>query len=273
MNGRAADEIPKRPKLLSDADRDYLVRNRAAWQQWADEYKAVGRRAWNDEVLRWGMWALPESDLRLLKDVRPGDGIIELGCGTASVSAWLARRGLQPVAIDLAPAQLATASQLQHEFGIAFPIFCANAEEVDIDASTFDVAISDYGASLWCEPGRWLREAHRLLRPGGRLIFLTNGAMLMTCTPPDGGPAEERLVRDYFSSSRVGRVEFGDDGPVEFHLTHGEWVRVLRSSGFVLEDLIEVRPPPGRRPIFDFVTWDWAQRWPSEEIWVARKAA
>jgi len=61
------------------------------------------------------------------------------------------------------------------------------------------LAVSEDGASLWCDPQRWVPEAHRLLRPGGQLVFFVNGALLMACTPADGGVAETELVRDYFS--------------------------------------------------------------------------
>jgi SAM-dependent methyltransferase len=247
---------------------DYLERNRAAWEAWAPMYASRGRNEWREDLLRWGIWGLPESGLQLLESVRPGDDVIELGCGTGSLSAWLARRGARPVAVDFAPAQLDMARQLQREFDVVFPLLCANAEDVDLEDVSFDLAVSEYGASLWCEPRRWIAETHRLLRPSGRLIFLTTGAMLMACSPPDGGVAGEQLLHSYFVPSRV---DFGGQGPVEFHLTHGDWIRLLRATGFVLEDLIEVRPPPDAEGAFDFVTLEWARRWPSEEIWVARK--
>jgi SAM-dependent methyltransferase len=259
----------RRPQnLAAGTERDYVARNRAAWQRLAPAYESAGREAWKEKELRWGIWGVSESELRLLAGLEPGDEVIELGSGTAKMSAWLARRGFRPVAIDVAPAQLNTAKRLQHEFRLTFPLICANAEEVHLNDATFDLAVSEYGASLWCEPRRWIPEVNRLLRPGGRLIFFTSGALLMTCSPPDGGPAGERLVRDYFSAHRV---EFGEDGAVEFHLTHGEWIRLLGASGFVLEDLIEVRPGSATEAAFEFVTLEWAQRWPSEEIWVARK--
>ena len=144
----------------------------------------------------------------------------------------------------------------------------AKTDAIELGCGT--AAISEYGASVWCNPRRWLPEAHRLLRPEGQLIFFTNGAILMACTPTDGGAAGDRLVRDYFSKYRV---EFPGEGGVEFHLTHGHWVRLLRSTGFVLENLIEVRPLPKTKPRFALVSLEWARRWPSEEIWVARKVA
>ena len=63
----------------------------------------------------------------------------------------------------------------------------------------------------------------------------------------------------------------GDDG-VEFHLPRGEMLRALRASGFEVLDLLELQAPeagdPGR---FDWLTLEWARRWPSEELWVARR--
>ena len=68
-------------------------------------------------------------------------------------------------------------------------------------------------------------------------------------------------------------MEFEPNGSVEFHLTHGDWIRLLRATGFAIDDLIEVQPGPSAKPGFEFVSPEWAQRWPSEEIWVAHKAS
>lgn len=228
----------------------------------------AGRHAWGASDLRWGIWDTHESRLGLLQGVGTGDNVIELGCGTASVSAYLARKGAHTVAVDIAPKQVLNVQALQVEFELPFPIVCANAEQVPYDDDNFDLAISEYGASLWCDPPRWLAEAHRLLRRNGRLIFFTNAALLMVCTPADGGVAGEMLVRDYFAEPRV---DYGDDGPVEFHITHGEWVRHLRSTGFALENLIETRPRLDAQARFGMASVEWARRWPSEEIWIARR--
>jgi SAM-dependent methyltransferase len=214
------------------------------------------------------MWGIPESQLRLVEELRPNADVIELGCGSASISAWLGRRGLRPVAVDFSRAQLQIAERLQHELGPSFPLVYADAEAVPFDSDSFDLAVSEYGASLWCDPRKWLPEAHRLLRPYGQLIFVTNSPLLMACTPADGGPAGQVLVRDYFTGYRT---EFPGEDAVEFHLMHSHWVRLLRANGFVLENLIEVRPPHGATPRFEFTSVEWARRWPSEEIWVARK--
>ena len=246
---------------------DYVEKNAAAWDRWALHYTATGRKAWNEKELKWGIWGVPEADVGLLKDVPAGSDIVELGCGTASVSSWVARLGFRPVAVDISRRQLDVAARLQEELGITFPLIHANAEDVPYDTDSFDLAISEYGASLWCEPHRWLTEADRLLRPGGGLIFVTNSPLLMACTPESGERAGDRLVRDHFTSP----VREYPDGVIEFHLTHGTWIELLNAYGFSVERLVELRPPHGTQPRFDFVSIEWARRWPSEEIWVARK--
>jgi SAM-dependent methyltransferase len=262
--------LSSEPDVTVAPDVDYVERNKALWEQLASAHIVAGRKAWEADELQWGLWGKRESDLRLLEGFGSGEDAIELGCGTAAISSWLARRGLRPVGVDIARAQLHTADVLQSEFNVRFPLIRANAEQIAFENDSFDLAVSEYGASLWCNPRRWLPEANRLLRPEGRLIFFTNSALLMTCTPYEGGPVGDRLLRDHFSRYRV---EFEQDGGVEFHLTHGQWIRLLRETGFVVDDLVEVQPDPDAKPQFDFVSPEWAQRWPSEEIWIAHKAS
>ena len=215
-----------------------------------------------------GIWGVRESSLGTLGEVE-GLDVVELGCGTAYVSAWLARRGARPVGVDVTPAQLATARRLQAEHGLDFPLLEASAEDVPLPPESFDLAVSEYGASIWCDPHHWLPEAHRLLRPGGRLWFLRNSTLVMLCSP-DEGVAQESLQRP---QRGLGRVEWPGAPGVEWHLPHGELFRLLRRTGFDVVDLVELYPPEGAadHPYYDFVTTDWAHRWPAEEIWVAEK--
>jgi SAM-dependent methyltransferase len=247
---------------------DYVARNRAQWDRWATDYVAPGREAWAAEAPRWGIWGVPESELGLFEGIEEGMDAIELGCGTAYVSAWLAKIGAYPVGVDISDVQLDTARWFQREFGLSFPLLRANAEEVPFEDESFDLVISEYGASIWCDPFRWVPEATRLLRPGGRLIFMVNGTLLMACTPENGEPARRTLSRDYFG---MHRFEFPGEDAVEFHLGYGDWIRLLRANGLVVEDLVEVQPPAGATTRFEFVSAEWAHRWPSEEVWKARK--
>ena len=247
---------------------EHVRRNRARWNAEARNYAAGGERAWARAEPTWGVWHVPESRLGVLPKNLAGRAGIELGCGTAYVSAWLARRGVQVVGIDASPAQLATARRLQREHGLHFPLIEADAERVPCRGAMFDLAISEYGACLWADPDRWVAEAARILRPGAELVFLVNSPLFTLCVPAENGVAGDRLLRPAFG---MRRVEWPGDPGVEFHLAHADWIRVLRRNGFEVEDLIEVRPEESSTTSYEYVTLEWARQWPSEEIWRARR--
>lgn len=256
---------------MTDQLPDHVLRNRAAWDEWAPEYVANGERSWalapGDE--KWGIWDIPEGSVHLLPHDLAGLDAIELGCGTGYVSAWLARRGARPVGIDNSEQQLATARRLQAEHGIEFPLLHGNAEAVPYPDASFDLAISEYGASIWADPYRWIPEASRLLRPGGRLIFLVNATILVLCMPEaDDVAATNEMVRPYFG---LHRLEWESDQSVNFHLGYGDWIRVLRANGFDVENLIELQAGEDATTSYPFVNAAWAHQWPSEEVWIARK--
>src|SRR5947208_9636928 len=228
--------------MAADLSPDAL-RNREIWTQENAEYtgpKAL--EAWRQEEIGWGVFQVPESQLGALPDVA-GKDVVELGCGTAYFSAWLAKRGARPVGVDLTPAQLATARRCQQELGIEFPLVEASAEDVPLPDASFDLALSEYGASIWCDPARWIAEAARLLRPGGELVFLVNSTLSILCAP-DEGKVGERLVRSQFD---LGRMEWPGEEGVDYHLGHGEWIDLLRANGFEVEALLELRAPADAR--------------------------
>ena len=248
---------------------DDARRNRDDWTQANAEYTdGQARGAWAEETITWGVWNTPEDSLGTLGHV-DGLDVIELGCGTGYVSAWLARRGARPVGVDVTPAQLETASRCQEESGISFPLIEASAEDVPLPSESFDLAVSEYGASIWCNPHLWIPEAHRLLRPGGRLWFLRNSPLSILCAP-DEGPPTEVLQR---SQRGLGRLEWPGEIGVEWQLPHGDLFRLLRRTGFDVVDLVELYPPDDAvdHPYYDSFSVEWARKWPSEEIWVAQK--
>jgi SAM-dependent methyltransferase len=198
-----------------------------------------------------------------------GARTVELGCGTAYVSAWLARRGAQPIAVDPTPGQLQIAREFQEEHGLRFPLVRAVGERVPLQSGAFDLVISEYGAAIWADPFRWIPEAARLLRAGGELVFLGNSTLLMLCVPEEEDvAATDRLLRPQFG---MHRFDWSDTLTTEFHLSHGDWIRLLRANELVVEELVELRPPDDAVGDYPFVTLEWARRWPCEEVWRARR--
>ena len=245
------------------------AKNRALWTETNREHtNDTAPTNWALDEISWGIWGIDESALGVLGEVA-GLDVVELGCGTAYFSAWLAKRGARPVGVDITPAQLETARRMMAETGVEFPLVEADAAETGLPDESFDLALSEYGASIWVDPYRWVPEAARLLRPGGRLVFLRNSTLVILCTG-DEDQAGESLRRPQFG---LRRIEWPEGG-VEFHLGHGEWIDLLRSNGFEVERLIELQAPADAEthPYYAYVTADWARNWPCEEIWAARKS-
>ena len=249
---------------------DDARRNRDDWTRAnAEHTDARASAAWAEKEITWGVFSVPEASLGTLGDV-DGLDVVELGCGTAYVSAWLARRGARPVGVDVTPAQLATTRRCQEETGVVFPLVEASAEDVPLESESFDLAVSEYGASIWCDPHRWLPEAYRLLRPGGRLWFLRNSTLSILCAPEEEAAPGQTLLRP---QRGLGRMEWPGEVGVEWQLPHSELFRLLRRTGFDVVDLVELYAPDDAtdHEYYAAFSAEWARKWPAEEIWVAAK--
>ena len=251
---------------------DYAVHNREVWTKANAEYTAESaRERWAANGIHWGVWHHPEDELRVLPEVRGWD-VIELGCGTGYFGAWLKKRGAERVVgVDVTPAQLETARAMDSEFGLGLEFLEASAEDVPLPDASFDLAFSEYGASIWCDSYRWIPEAARLLRPGGELIFMRNTDLEMVCSV-DGDRVSERLV---LPLRGMNRFDWTSEGPsTEFHLGTSELFQLLRRTGFDVLDYRQLYAPDDAvdHPYYSYVPAEWAKKWPSEEIWRARKS-
>src|SRR5690554_1317041 len=250
----------------------HVAENRRNWDANAHEWVAAGERQWRLSEPVWGIWGVPESELEMLPADMQGLRTIELGCGTGYVSAWMARRGATVTGIDNSEQQLLTAARLAAEHEVDLELHHGNAEETPFDDGSFDFAISEYGAAIWCDPHLWVPEAHRLLRRGGRLVFLGHHPMAYVCSPLDGSALTDRLVRPYFGMHTHDWTEVEiDPGGIEFNMPVSDWFSLFRKVGFEVEDYREPRPasPEGGERFAQPADWAW--RFPGEQVWKLRK--
>lgn len=145
-------------------------------------------------------------------------------------------------------------------------------EKMTTDFADHEITNRNYWGSMadhWVEPGRRSWSTREITgESGGLLVFMRNGTLSMICTGASE-PVQTTLQRDWFN---LKRLEWDDDDSVEFHLTPGAMIRVLRKHGFDFEDLIDIQAPadaPETR--FEYMNKAWARQWPSEEIWRAKK--
>ena len=267
-NGRDAGDGRPREEASDERLPAHVAENRRHWDANAHEWVASGERAWRRDEPTWGVWGVPEAELQMLPDDMTGMSAVELGCGTAYVSAWMARRGASVTGIDNSLRQLDTARRLAAEHGVALRLLHGNAEATPFADESFDFAISEYGAAIWCDPYAWIPEAHRILKPGGQLVFLGNHPFFSTCSPWDGAPVGERLARPYFELHRLDWTEVEvDPGGVEFSLPISGWFELFRRVGFAVEDFREPRPAAPSQEVRFAASADWAYRFPSEQVW------
>src|SRR5680860_69477 len=232
-------DTPIIPSLPLDPERlsGHARVNRESWNADSDGYQTEhGGQLAASGGLAWGVWQIPESELRVLGDVA-GRDILELGCGAAQWSIALAKAGARPVGLDLSETQLAHARRLMSEAEVEFPLVHASAEAVFLPEGSFDVVFSDYGATTFADPHLWVPETARLLRHGGLLAFSGSTPLIQMCYRTSAPTPGDRLLRDYF-----GMRALPYEGYVDFMLPCGEWIALFHANGFEIEDLVELRP-------------------------------
>ena len=250
---------------------EHVIENRRYWDAMAADWVASGEKGWRTDIASWGCWHIPETELGLLPADMSGKLAIELGCGTAYVASWMARRGAKVVGIDNSEKQLLTAKRLAKEANVSLTLHHGNAETVPYPDQHFDFAISEYGAAIWCDPKIWIPEAHRVLKPGGDLVFLGNSPLSMICTPLNGGDNETQLHRNYFELERLDWTEAEEDpGGIEFNLPISSWLRLFRETGFEVLDYLELQAPMGSSDAYG-TPGAWAHSWPAEQVWKLRR--
>jgi SAM-dependent methyltransferase len=245
----------------------HVRQNRDWWNAASEGYQDRHARTLTPDTLSWGAWRAPESELLVLGDVADRD-VLEIGCGAAQSSIALALLGARPVGLDVSEAQLAHGRQLMAGLDLEVPLIHGNAEQLPFGDDRFDLVFCDYGAMTFASPLQAVPEAARVLRPGGVLAFTTTTPLLFMCWPDGEMDPGTTLTRDYF-----GMHEIDDGGVARFSLGYGEWIRLFRECGLIVEDLIELRPgpedetsfgPPGARA--------WSRRFPAEHVWKVRSA-
>jgi SAM-dependent methyltransferase len=252
--------------MASPTDDDART-NRAYWDSYSDEYQAT-----HAELLRrrrcWGTWSVPDDEIGAIGPPA-GLDVLELGCGAAQWSTALAAQGARPVGLDASARQLAHARAA----GVGadpqrVALVQATATAVPLASASFDLVFCDHGAMSYADPDDTLPEVHRLLRPAGRLVFNTFTPFATVCWDEDEGRPGEVLHQPYFRSPRWDDI----GGFVSYELGYGDWIRVLRRHGFVVDDLHELRPSP-RATSSHHAAADrhWARRWPAEHIWCATR--
>jgi ubiquinone/menaquinone biosynthesis C-methylase UbiE len=239
--------------------------NLRLWERQSDAYDRRCRSVLGGRRSEaWGFWRVPEARLRLLGPVRHRD-VLELGCGAARWSESLSRRGARVVGIDLSRSQLTKARHGAGARAGRVGLVRGNAERLPFRDRSFDLVFSDWGAMTFADPRQTVPEVARILRPGGRLVFVTSSPLRAIVQDRRSDRMGSRLRYDYFGMHRI-------DYPREVNFVpgYGEWFALFQAAGLEVLGLSETRPSPrDRSGYLSEAEERWARRWPLEVIWTA----
>lgn len=249
-------------------------RIRSLFDSISAEYQAIHDPYLSSRELAWGTWLVPEARIGALGDVA-GKRVLDLGCGGGQWVGALAKAGADAIGVDLSLEQLRyAASRTNGGTGLVH----ADGESLPFADESFDIVISDHGALSWA-PRSGFPEAARVVRRGGLILANGGSPWVAACWDDTTHELSTELRQDYFSDTAVQRpvsVLLGvssEEVVAAKTTTYGDWIRLFRSCGLIIEDLIELRPHSEETPTsyVSFVDDRWARRWPAECLWVTRR--
>jgi len=238
-----------------------IEQHRRYWNGLADHYQRTMRIATDD--FHYGPQIPGERELGLLPPLRPGDTALELGCGAAQNSLWLARQGVVCTAVDLSAAQLRHARARARAAGLRIRFLRLPIEQLPRRVhETFDLVHSSHALEFVEEPARCVVHMAARLRPGGTLMISTvhplfNGQWVEQVTD-DGAPGGMGLfLENYFSPPDDTRRRGGRVAVVSRAYPISAWFNWLRAAGL---EVVRLEEPPavsaGTIPPYTNRAWD-----------------
>ncbi len=113
--------------------------------------------------------------VRLVKhaNVRAGQEVLDVGCGTGVAAVTAARVGAKVRGVDLTPELLERARENAHIAGVEIDFREGDVEALSFKDATFDVVFSQFGHMFAPRPELAVAEMLRVLKPGGTIAFAT----------------------------------------------------------------------------------------------------
>lgn len=146
------------------------------------------------------------------------DPALDVATGAGHTALHLASRGLRVTAADISEGMLAQVRQAVAARGLAVAMACHEAENLPYDDSAFGLVTCRTAAHHFSSIGKFLREAFRVVRPGGWLLVIDGAA-------PEDNPVAEDWIH------RVEKLR--DPSHVRF-LRPSEWCSILEKAGFAV---------------------------------------
>jgi ubiquinone/menaquinone biosynthesis C-methylase UbiE len=141
----------------------------------------VAHHDWKDLAARYDAWyqtplgafahALEQEAIFGLADVKPGERVVDIGCGTGIYALELARRGLRVIGLDSSLEMIAIAREKCREAGLASLWVCGSAEALPFRSASADLALAVTSLCFVLHPDRAIDEMCRVITPDGRVVL------------------------------------------------------------------------------------------------------
>ncbi len=233
---------------LNDGD-DPTAANERWWDRHARVYLNDHGEILGSAEFIWGPEGLHEGDVHLLGRDLSGRDVLEIGCGAAQCSRYLALRGVNVAASDLSQEMLKNAERLNSDAGTQFPLIHADARSLPFEPESFDVVFTSFGVLPFVPNLADVhREVARLLRPSGTWVYSAMHPVRWMF--PDDPTRKGMGVRhSYFDHEpyleRGGVLDYA-----EFHHTLADHMNSLSDSGFIVDKVIEPEWPTDREVVW-----------------------
>jgi len=205
------------------------------WESWSETFQQAFGEAETEVGIAFGPGAPDGDDLGLFGDL-DGKQAIELGCGGAQFGIALSKAGAEVTGVDISETQLAYARDLAAKHGEDIDLIEASVTDMPMVAdASYDLAFSAFAFQWVKDLQSCFAEAHRVLKPGGRLVFSVDHP-LFRCLDPETG----ELAVSYFTN--LPRREYSEKFDAEmiiYRRTVSEIVTTLLEAGFSITDLRE----------------------------------
>ncbi len=162
------------------------------------QFKAMQREAWALFTPLATFTTPAAASLVDFAEIRSGESVLDVACGTGVVAVTAARRGARVRGLDLSPALLEDARRNAAVIGADIEFLEGDVEALPYADASFDVVLSQFGHMFAPRPEIAIAEMLRVLKPGGRIAFSTWPPELMigrmfvltgTYLPPPPGVA------------------------------------------------------------------------------------
>ena len=151
-----------------------------------------------------------------VSDLTASDAVADIGCGPGTAARRAARLGASVVGIDPAPVMLRLARLLTRRSAHAVRYAQGSAEAMPLPDSSVSVAWSIASVHHWTDLDAGLREARRVLKPGGRLVAIerlsrpgATGLASHGWVPEQASAFADRCRANGFTDARVERHASG----------------------------------------------------------------